>query len=128
MAKMRRAKRLTAAAWKWTRHRIAWKDVVIVALVGASVLFTAHYVNENNHKWCAALITLDDADQAALKAPPSQRPKGAYSLALIRDFHDLRQGLGCGATATGRARAAASGTGRHITRQAAREEPRRKPA
>ena len=37
------------------------------------------------------VLTLDNADQAALRAPPAQRPKGAYSLALITDFRNLRQ-------------------------------------
>ena len=83
-------------AWLRARRAAVVLTLVIVALAGVNLLFTARFVNENNHKWCSALVTLDDADQAALKAPPAQKPKGAYSFALISDFHQLRRELGCG--------------------------------
>jgi hypothetical protein len=70
--------------------------VVIGILLVANFLFTAHEINASQHRWCATIDTLDNADQAAEHAPPAQKPKGAYSLALIRDFHQLRQSLGCG--------------------------------
>ena len=70
--------------------------LMVLAAIGGSYLLTEHYVNASQHKWCTTLDTLDNADQKALHAPPSQRPHGAYSLALITDFHQLRNSLGCG--------------------------------
>ena len=58
---------------------------------GAGTWASFAQVKASQHRWCKVLVTLDDADQAALKAPPSLRPKGAYSFALITGFHDLRQ-------------------------------------
>lgn len=70
--------------------------VLAVVFSVVNLFWTSHEVSQSQHKWCQTLTTLDNADQAALKAPPSQKPKGAYSFALIRDFHDLRKDLGCG--------------------------------
>ena len=58
---------------------------------GAGTYASYAEVQASQHRWCAVLGTLDDADQAALKAPPAERPKGAYSFALIGDFHNLRR-------------------------------------
>ena len=70
--------------------------VIIFVLSAASLLLTSREITANNHKWCQTIVTLDNADQKALKAPVPQRPHGAYSFALIRDFHQLRGELGCG--------------------------------
>lgn len=69
--------------------------VLIVALLLANFLFTAHEVNASQQRWCTTLDTLNRADQAALNAPPAQRPKGAYTFALIKDFRELKNSLGC---------------------------------
>jgi len=84
------------ALWRRIRSHLEVRDVVMILLVGCCLLFTAHQVNASQHRWCATIDTLDNADQKALHAPPSQQPHGAYSFALIKDFHDLRQSLGCG--------------------------------
>lgn len=69
--------------------------VVVILLMGANFLFTAHEVNASQQRWCTTLRTLNAADAAAEKAPPAQRPKGAYSFALIKDFKELQRSLGC---------------------------------
>jgi hypothetical protein len=78
------------------RRAIIYLFAVAFFIGGANLLFTSHEIGQNNAKWCATIITLDNADQAAEHAPPSQKPHGAYSDALIRDFHVLRGQLGCG--------------------------------
>ena len=66
--------------------------LVRTLITGAANLWASYLqVQASQRKWCAVLVTLDNADQAALRAPPAQRPKGAYSLALITDFRNLRQ-------------------------------------
>ena len=71
--------------------------LVLILLVGGGNLWATYdVVHASQHKWCQTIDTLDNADQAALKAPPAQRPHGAYSFALISDFHHLRGQLGCG--------------------------------
>jgi hypothetical protein len=81
-------------------RRKAWSVVYLfglaVLLSVISLYWTNHQVNASDHRWCATIDTLDNADQAAEHAPAAERPKGAYSFALIRDFHQLRQSLGCG--------------------------------
>jgi len=78
--------------------RLAAIGLLVLTLItgGANLAATYQQVHASEAKWCATIGTLDNADQAAEHAPPAQRPKGAYSLALIRDFHQLRQSLGCG--------------------------------
>jgi hypothetical protein len=79
------------------RHaNVAFLVLMVVVIGGLNLLWTGHEVGVSQHRWCATIVTLDNADQAALKAPPSQKPHGAYSFALISDFHHLRTELGCG--------------------------------
>ena len=79
-----------------TARAIVSLFLIAFIVAAASLVLTSREIAASNHRWCATLITLDNADQAALHASPSQKPKGAYSLALIRDFHQLRRSLGCG--------------------------------
>lgn len=65
--------------------------LVCVLVMGVADLAASWVItNASQHRWCSTLITLDNADQSAEKAPASEKPKGAYSFALIRDFHNLR--------------------------------------
>jgi hypothetical protein len=75
---------------------------LFLACIGGMILavalnagFTLWQTQQSQHKWCTTIETLNAADQAAKKAPPSQKPKGAYSLALIKDFQQLQGQLGC---------------------------------
>lgn len=72
-----------------TRPLILAISALVLALI-LSALFTFWWVEHEQHQWCSVLVTLDNADHAAEKAPPAQRPHGAYSFELIKDFHNLR--------------------------------------
>lgn len=70
--------------------------LIITLIVGAANLWATYdQVHASQQKWCRTLDTLASADQGALAAPASRHPDGTYSLALIRDFRDLRSRLGC---------------------------------
>jgi hypothetical protein len=72
--------------------RAAFALLVLVLLVGGGNLLASYdQVQASQHRWCSVLVTLDNADQKAEHAPPAERPHGAYSDALIGDFHSLRQ-------------------------------------
>ena len=73
-----------------TRFTVAFILVCVLIMGAANLLASWQITQASNHKWCATLITLDNADQKAEKAPPADRPKGAYSMQLIQDFHQLR--------------------------------------
>jgi hypothetical protein len=91
-------------------ERIRWphievRDVVVVLLLGATLLFVAHYVNSTQaaqrrqgaaveRKLCSTLGGL-----AHLQPPPgnpSTNPSRAYLQGLHSKFIDLGRDLGCG--------------------------------
>jgi len=74
-----------------TRFFVVFILVTVLVMGVANLAASWEITQANDHKWCATLITLDNADQKAEKAPPSQKPHGAYSFALINDFHNLRE-------------------------------------
>lgn len=64
-------------------------SVVVVSLAG--IWYTDHVARQNNQKWCALLITVDNAYAEALKNPnisPSGRRIG-------EEFHRLRIEFRC---------------------------------
>lgn len=52
--------RRIAGLFTWQRAAVSL-FVLTFLLVGASMLWTAHEVGVSQHRWCATLITLDDA-------------------------------------------------------------------
>jgi hypothetical protein len=78
------------------RRSVTYLVVLVLVLEGINLFWSAHEARVAQHVWCTTLVTLDHADQAAAKAPASQRPHGAFSFALIKDFHNLPGQLGCG--------------------------------
>lgn len=91
-------------------ERIRWphievRDVVVVLLLGATLLFVAHYVNSTQaaqrrqgelaeHKICSTLGGL-----GRLRPPPGNpdtNPSRAYLQGLHLKFIDLGRDLGCG--------------------------------
>ena len=72
-------------------RRAAIGLLVLVLVMGAANLLASYLqVQASQRKWCATLVTLDDAGQ---HAPP---PASAFGRNLVTDFHDLRQQFGCG--------------------------------
>lgn len=74
------------------RARLAALGLLLLTLVvgGANLVATYQQVHASQHKWCAILVTLDEADQ---HAPP---PTSAFGRRLVADFHNLRGQYGCG--------------------------------
>jgi hypothetical protein len=62
---------------------------VLLALA-TNVAYTTWSVDTSQHRWCAALVTLDNADRAAPK------PASKFGRQLVADFHALRLSFGCG--------------------------------
>ena len=70
-----------------------WSFVFLVllsfVLAGSALVLAGNEVSASQHRWCKALVTLDNADH---HAPPTTQP----GRNLFADFHDLRVQFGCG--------------------------------
>ena len=78
------------------KARYSFVALVVLSLLlsGASVLFTTHEVQANNHQWCDTL-TLLTSKPVAKPADPASNPSRADEYVLYRDFVTLRQRFGC---------------------------------
>lgn len=72
----------------FTRSLVTLVAGIVIAL-GLNASFTLWQVQQSQHRWCAVMVTLDNADQHA--KPTSQSGRN-----LFRDFHNLREEFGCG--------------------------------
>jgi hypothetical protein len=67
----------------------------IAAAAGIGNLFwTSHTVGTEQSKWCALIVTLDQANAAAKKPAP-----GTTAAAFAAEIRQLRQDLGCASAA-----------------------------
>lgn len=75
------------------RGRWLWAVVVTlvtaVALVGLNITYTSYVQQQSDRKWCALLASLDQPDV------PATTERGRQ---VQQQIHELRRGLGCGAT------------------------------
>lgn len=74
------------------RGTISFVVLVLISVVlsGAALVIASREVAASQHRWCAALVTLDTADR---HAPPPATRAGRN---LFADFHSLRMEFGCG--------------------------------
>lgn len=102
---MSRAGKFARAAWNYARPRIRWRDVILVALIGVSMLYSVSYYHRSvaaqqrqGQQLEARLCTSLDA-LAALKPPPG-RPGDNPSRAYLQGQHavlaELGPDVGCG--------------------------------
>jgi len=77
------------------RRAIVMLFALMVALAVAALLFTAHAVNADDHKWCAAM-TLLTSRPVPKPAHPAANPSRQQAYQLYRTFVELRHNLGCG--------------------------------
>lgn len=81
-------------------ERIRWphievRDVVVILLLGATLVFTAHYVNQSNHTWCSTLNLLT-SHPVPKPADPAANPSREQAYRFYITFLVQRHRLGCG--------------------------------
>lgn len=81
-------------AWAWARKRLRWRDVVIVALIGASILFTVTYVRSTEREFCQ-VITAATQPPAAKPSDPAANPSRVQAYEWYLRFAALGRSLGC---------------------------------
>lgn len=91
---MRAISQVAGDAWNWARARLRWRDVVIVALIGASMLFTVNYVRDTNREFCQVIGGVAGTPVQA-PADPSANPSRVKQFELYEKFVALGQRLGC---------------------------------
>lgn len=94
--------RLAAGALRVVRwaERIRWprieaRDVALLLLLGATLLFTAHYVNQSNHTWCQTLNLLT-SHPVPKPENPAANPSRERAYQFYAVFVQQRHRLGCG--------------------------------
>jgi hypothetical protein len=88
---LRAVRRLERVRWP----RVEVRDVVMIALVGACLLFSAHEVNSTEHKFCQIARTAT-AHPVARPASPRANPSRENAYIFYAEFVTLRRELGCG--------------------------------
>lgn len=83
-----------ARARGWARSRIRWRDVVIVALIGASMLFTVNYVKSTEREFCQ-VVTAATETPVQKPANPAANPSREQAYEWYLRFAALGQRLGC---------------------------------
>lgn len=91
---MRRLRQAAARAWSYARPRIRWRSVIPVILFGLNILFTVHYVNAANHKFCQ-VVAPAIATPVQKPADPAAKPAQETQFEWYRRFAALDRGLGC---------------------------------
>jgi len=64
------------------------RDIVIICLLLAELLFTARLVNSSQHKWCQTIGLLTAQKPPA--GPAAANPGRGYEQKLYADFRQLR--------------------------------------
>ena len=73
----------------------AWAlALLIAALAGANLLYTAHAVDGSNHKWCSVIDAIT-ARPVPKPADPAANPSRATSYEWYLRFVRLGHDLGC---------------------------------
>lgn len=72
--------------WRWS---VGYLVALVVLLAGVNFWWTARVVSDSNHRWCAVLTTLNNAERAG---PP---PASTYGRQLAEDFTRLARDEGC---------------------------------
>lgn len=70
---------------------VVFSYVCAVALVAASLVYSAHVEKQNDQRWCSVLIAIDDAYAEATNNPNVSR-SGRH---IGEEFHRLRIEFGC---------------------------------
>lgn len=78
----------------WLQHQVRWRDVILVALIGVSMLFTVHYVNAANHKFCQVINGFTSVP-VARPVNPSANPSRVQAYEWYERFLALGRSLGC---------------------------------
>ena len=89
-----RARQAAADAWGYVRPRVRWRSLIPVILFGLSILFTVHYVDAANHKFCQVISGVTAVPVPA-PADPAANPSREKQFELYEQFVSLGRGLGC---------------------------------
>jgi hypothetical protein len=89
------ALRAVRAAERVRWPRIEVRDVVMIVLVGACLLYNAHSVNASQHTWCQTLNLLTQ-HPVPKPADPAANPSRARAYQFYAVFVQQRHRLGCG--------------------------------
>lgn len=87
-ALLRRAERI-----RWPHIEV--RDVVMILLVAASLLYAAHLANSTGHKFCAIVHTAT-AHRVPKPADPKANPSRQNAYVFYAEFVELGRQLGCG--------------------------------
>jgi hypothetical protein len=74
--------------------RVRWRGLIPVVLFGLSILFTVHYVNSANHKFCAVVGGVTSVP-VPKPADPAGNPSREKQYELYEQFVSLGRSLGC---------------------------------
>lgn len=66
----------------------------MVALIGLSILYSAHAVNSSNRQWCDTLSLLT-SQPVPKPANPAANPSRAQAYSIYTDFVTLKNHFGC---------------------------------
>src|SRR6185437_9647529 len=84
--------RLTA--WARANSSAMILVLIVAALIGASLLFTARAIANDEHKWCNAM-TLLTARPVPKPADPKANPSRQQTYLYYMTFVELKHSLGC---------------------------------
>lgn len=82
------------AALRWLRRRVEARDVVMVVLVAACLVFTVNYVKSTEREFCA-VVTATTATPVPKPANPAANPSRQNQWEWYERFVSLGRSLGC---------------------------------
>lgn len=80
--------------WRYMRTAVRWRDIFIIALIGASMLFTVNYVQGTNRDFCG-VVTAATATPVQRPADPAANPSREQAWEWYQRFMALGRSLGC---------------------------------
>jgi hypothetical protein len=87
-----RAARWLATGWRWLHAQVRFRDVVMVALIGASILYSAHQISQLERQQQASCAFASDVGSVPL--PDSPRPS-KLGVSLVTDARAQWRELHC---------------------------------
>lgn len=87
-------RRRLAVAWAYVRPRVRWRDVFLIALIAASMLFTVNYVHDTNRDFCG-VVNAATATPVERPSDPAANPSREQAWEWYQRFMDLGRSLGC---------------------------------
>lgn len=81
-------------AWARANRSALALVLVLAALTGLNLLYTAHAVSDSNHQWCS-VVTAITARPVPKPANPKVNPSRAVNYEWYLRFVTLKRGLGC---------------------------------